>query len=56
MGSPSGEPGRDPVDHLCGEDKCSATMDGLPIYMDGNHLRSSYVRDHANFLDDLYVR
>ncbi|MEW6165091.1 MAG: acyltransferase family protein [Pseudomonadota bacterium] len=46
----------DPVDYLCSEEKCLATKDGLPIYMDGNHLRASYVRDHADFLDGLYVR
>jgi hypothetical protein len=46
----------DPVEHLCGEEKCLATLNGLPIYMDGNHLRSSYVREHANFLDRLYAQ
>lgn len=46
----------DPVEHLCGAEKCIATLDGYPIYMDGNHLRSSYVREHADFLDGLYVQ
>ena len=46
----------DPVEHLCGEEKCLATLNGLPIYMDGNHLRSSYVREHADFLDRLYAQ
>lgn len=46
----------DPVDFLCGVEKCYSTLAGDPIYMDGNHLRSTYVRDHANFLDGLYVK
>ncbi len=46
----------DPVAYLCGDEKCLATMDGLPIYMDGNHMRSSYVRNHAVFLDGLYMQ
>jgi hypothetical protein len=46
----------DPVDFLCGDEKCYSTLAGDPIYMDGNHLRSTYVRDHANFLDGLYLK
>lgn len=46
----------DPVDYLCGAEKCNSTFHGDPIYMDGNHIRSSYIRDHGNFLDSLYVK
>lgn len=45
----------DPVEFLCGTEKCLATLDGYPIYKDDNHLRSCYVREQASFLDDLYV-
>lgn len=46
----------DPVEYLCGTEKCLATLNGYPIYKDDNHLRSCYVREQASFLDDLYVR
>ena len=44
----------DPVQYLCGEEKCYVTANGSPIYKDDNHLRSSYVREHLTFLDGLY--
>lgn len=46
----------DPVQYLCSEEKCYVTASGSPIYKDDNHLRASYVREHATFLDSLYVK
>ncbi len=45
----------DPIQYLCGEEKCYVTANGSPIYKDDNHLRSSYVRENAEFLDGLYL-
>jgi hypothetical protein len=42
----------DPADWLCGKTLCPGeTGDGDPIYMDGGHLRASYAREHAAFMD-----
>ena len=42
----------DPFASLCTAGYCpSANEDGVPIYKDGEHLRASYVRDHATFID-----
>jgi peptidoglycan/LPS O-acetylase OafA/YrhL len=42
----------DPMDHLCDSIACSGqTADGNLIYKDGAHLRASFVRDHATFID-----
>ena len=42
----------DPADWLCGDTVCPGeTGDGDPIYMDGGHLRASYAREHAAFMD-----
>jgi peptidoglycan/LPS O-acetylase OafA/YrhL len=42
----------DPMPALCDAASCRATApDGAPIYKDANHLRSSWVRDHADFID-----
>ncbi len=42
----------DPVPSLCGPVVCPGqTAEGAPIYMDGSHLRASFVRDHAGFID-----
>jgi peptidoglycan/LPS O-acetylase OafA/YrhL len=39
------------IDFLC-EERCEALdADGEPIYIDTNHLRASFVRDHATFMD-----
>lgn len=44
----------DPVNYLCPEEDCPTLADdGLPVYMDGGHLRPSYVREHAAFLDEI---
>jgi peptidoglycan/LPS O-acetylase OafA/YrhL len=41
-----------PADYLCTETEC-ATVDpnGDPIYKDGNHMRASFVREHATWID-----
>jgi hypothetical protein len=42
----------DPLPYLCSEDTCPTTTDdGMPIYMDDNHLRGSYAATHATFID-----
>lgn len=42
----------DPVERLCSEQTCPAvTSAGEPIYRDPRHLRPSYVRTHADYLD-----
>ena len=42
----------DPMSWLCDASTCAGqTADGAPIYTDGGHLRASYVRDHATFMD-----
>ncbi|MDL2284267.1 acyltransferase [Oxalobacter sp. OttesenSCG-928-P03] len=43
----------DPVDHLCGKETCPAlSPEGKAMYKDGDHLRSTYVRDHVKYLDE----
>lgn len=38
---------------LCaGMDCPSVGKDGLPLYIDSNHLRASFAREHAAFLDE----
>jgi len=42
----------DPMASLCHDDRCPALADdGLPIYVDTGHLRPSFVRAHATFVD-----
>jgi len=42
----------DPMEHLCGPTSCEGTDEaGTPMYRDRHHLRASYVRKHATFLD-----
>lgn len=47
----------DPVQFLCDSSKCS-TVDskGDPIYKDGDHMRASFVRDNAGFIDQVMGR
>jgi hypothetical protein len=45
----------DPLPYLTINGICPATVDGVPIYKDDNHLRSNYVRRHMIFIDSLYV-
>jgi hypothetical protein len=42
----------DPYDYLCQNNFCKALDDkGEPIYKDDSHLRATFVRDHATFID-----
>ena len=42
----------DPIASLCDETACKVkTAEGMLMYKDDGHLRSSYVRDHASFMD-----
>lgn len=44
-----------PESSLCSDDICRTYQDdGSPIYKDEGHLRSSYVRQHLNYLDFLF--
>lgn len=40
-----------PIDYLCNERCNSLDASGAPIYKDGAHLRPTFVRKHANFID-----
>jgi len=43
----------DPMDTVCGIEDCPAlTKDGEPMYKDGWHLRSSYMRNNGTFMDE----
>jgi peptidoglycan/LPS O-acetylase OafA/YrhL len=47
----------DPMEDLCSVDTCPAfTSSGEAIYHDGGHLRPSYVREHAQFMDETVLR
>ena len=42
----------DPVTHFCKGKQCRAILDdGTPIYKDSSHLRSSYTKQFADFMD-----
>lgn len=44
----------DPLFHLCPNDRCPIfNNSGSPIFKDNHHLRSSFVYDHALFIDDI---
>jgi hypothetical protein len=44
----------DPIPTLCPGGQCiRALPDSTPIYHDDNHLRASYVREHATWMDVL---
>jgi peptidoglycan/LPS O-acetylase OafA/YrhL len=41
-----------PADYLCTKTECPTVDEkGNPLYKDGNHMRASFVRDHATFID-----
>ena len=45
----------DPLLHLCGEGICKTMgADGQPLYKDRNHLRASWVRENASFVDAVF--
>jgi hypothetical protein len=46
----------DPFVTLCDPEACKAADErGAPIYIDGAHLRASFVRDHIDFLDQVFT-
>jgi hypothetical protein len=47
----------DPVPFLCNNDKCPAIgPDGRSIYVDNHHLRPSFVRENARYIDQIVTR
>jgi peptidoglycan/LPS O-acetylase OafA/YrhL len=45
----------DPVDYMCGATSCpTVSTDGKPIYTDEQHLRATYARDFAAFIDSVF--
>jgi len=44
-----------PMDSLSRDGVCFRFFEGIPVYRDGDHLRASFVRDHANYLDETLV-
>src|SRR5262249_25114588 len=47
----------DPMADLCGAETCPAfTPSGEAIYHEAGHLRPSYVREHAQFMDETVSR
>jgi hypothetical protein len=46
----------DPRDVLCDGMICpSAGPDGLPLYIDSNHLRATFARERASFVDEMLL-
>jgi peptidoglycan/LPS O-acetylase OafA/YrhL len=46
----------DPRATLCDGLVCAATgADGLPLYLDSNHLRARFTREQASFVDDMLL-
>lgn len=47
----------DPLSILCSDKKCVSTLsDGTPVYKDDNHVRISFLEEHASFLDVTLLR
>ena len=45
-----------PLDYLCDKDFCPIVgQDGRFMYYDYGHLRASYVRDHATYIDQIFL-
>jgi peptidoglycan/LPS O-acetylase OafA/YrhL len=45
-----------PLDYLCDNDNCPIrAQDGHLIYFNYDHLRQSYVRDHATYIDQIFL-
>jgi peptidoglycan/LPS O-acetylase OafA/YrhL len=43
-----------PLDYLCDEKICPISTDGHFRYIDNYHLRASFVRDHATYIDQIF--
>ena len=45
-----------PLDYLCDSEFCPIVgQDGRLMYFDYGHLRASYVRDHATYIDQIFL-
>jgi hypothetical protein len=44
----------DPTLSLCPRASCPAEVSGVPLYVDYNHLRGSYVEHEARFMDAVF--
>ena len=44
-----------PMDYLCDKQVCAISTDGQFRYIDNYHLRASYVRDHATYIDQIFL-
>ncbi len=46
-----------PIERFCNKGKCMVSYDnGIPIYKDRSHLRSSYVKEYVKYLDDVIMK
>ncbi|MHA6643008.1 acyltransferase family protein [Mesorhizobium sp. A623] len=45
-----------PLDFLCGPDRCPVVVDGKPLYNDASHIRAGYAASSATFIDGLVER
>ena len=43
-----------PMDYLCDKQICPISIDGQFRYIDNYHLRASFVRDHAAYIDQIF--
>lgn len=43
----------DPVEFLCKNNSCPVVMNDRPIYIDHDHFRDSFSREHAGFVDQV---
>jgi peptidoglycan/LPS O-acetylase OafA/YrhL len=44
-----------PMDYLCDKQICPISIDGQFRYIDNYHLRASFVRDHAAYIDQIFL-
>jgi peptidoglycan/LPS O-acetylase OafA/YrhL len=44
----------DPMDYLCDKDVCPVFTDEHVRYFDSDHLRASFVREHATYIDQIF--
>jgi peptidoglycan/LPS O-acetylase OafA/YrhL len=44
-----------PLDYLCDEQICPISTDGQVRYIDNYHLRAFFVRDHATYIDQIFL-
>lgn len=44
-----------PMDYLCDKEACPTSTDGQVRYIDNYYLRASFVRDHATYIDQIFL-